>query len=220
MHQREIIVAARSVFASKGFKQTTMEDIAAVAEFGKGTIYNYFDGKEELFRLVLNDSFNDVVAIVDTALRGDQEFGRKVEALVGNLLDYALKNPESLHLMARESQLLSRDNPLRQRMPELMERVAGEIDAEQKAGRVTAEIDAPTLAQVLMNLIVGRFTTIIYYWRSEKEEQADAGRGEFAEGMIFRDIKSHDLGKERDAAVAVVRRVFLQGVALPPKSDE
>jgi AcrR family transcriptional regulator len=212
-HQREIIAAARSVFASKGFKQTTMEDIAAVAEYGKGTIYNYFDGKEELFRLVLDDSFSDLLAIVDHALQNDPPFSRKIEALVSDLLDYALKNPESLYLMARESHYLYGSNPLRERIPELLARIASEIEAEQRAGSVTTDIEATTLAQVLMNMIVGRFTNIIYHRRGDETGAMEPDQQELAGIGIFRKIRESDMREERDAAVAVVRRVFLQGIA-------
>ncbi|MEM0961226.1 MAG: TetR/AcrR family transcriptional regulator [Bacteroidota bacterium] len=42
--------AALSVFAEKGYVGASVDEIAERAEFGKGTIYNYFpDGKDELF---------------------------------------------------------------------------------------------------------------------------------------------------------------------------
>ncbi len=44
-----IIEAAARVFAQKGFSGTAMAEIADLAGVGKGTIYEYFDSKEELF---------------------------------------------------------------------------------------------------------------------------------------------------------------------------
>jgi AcrR family transcriptional regulator len=42
--------AALEVFAEKGYNSASVDEIAERAEFGKGTIYNYFpDGKDELF---------------------------------------------------------------------------------------------------------------------------------------------------------------------------
>ena len=43
-----IIKAAEKVFMSKGFENATMEDIAEEAEFSKGTLYFYFQSKNEL----------------------------------------------------------------------------------------------------------------------------------------------------------------------------
>ena len=44
----QILDAAASVFAEKGFHRTTTKDIATMAGIAEGTIYNYFDSKEDL----------------------------------------------------------------------------------------------------------------------------------------------------------------------------
>lgn len=45
----KIIKAAINVFAQKGFASTRIEDIAVKADIGKGTIYEYFKNKDDLF---------------------------------------------------------------------------------------------------------------------------------------------------------------------------
>jgi AcrR family transcriptional regulator len=48
--KRQILVkAAGRVFAEQGFTATRVSDIAVCAGVGKGTVYEYFDSKEELF---------------------------------------------------------------------------------------------------------------------------------------------------------------------------
>ena len=47
--RREILAASMRVFARKGFHRTRMEEVAAEAHIGKGTIYEYFRSKTELF---------------------------------------------------------------------------------------------------------------------------------------------------------------------------
>lgn len=49
----EILDAALSLFAKKGFRSTTLDEIAEAAEFGKGTIYNYFDNKEDIYNAIM-----------------------------------------------------------------------------------------------------------------------------------------------------------------------
>lgn len=46
--RKEIVSAAEKVFFSKGFDQSTMDDIADRAELSKGTLYLYFKSKEQL----------------------------------------------------------------------------------------------------------------------------------------------------------------------------
>ncbi len=47
--KRAIIEAAARVFARQGYSGTVIADIAREARIGKGTIYEYFDSKEDLF---------------------------------------------------------------------------------------------------------------------------------------------------------------------------
>lgn len=49
----EIVEAALALFTERGFAATKLEDVAARAGIGKGTIYLYFATKEELFRAVV-----------------------------------------------------------------------------------------------------------------------------------------------------------------------
>ncbi len=47
--EKQILQAALTVFAQKGFAATKMIDIAKQAQIGKGTLYEYFKHKEDLF---------------------------------------------------------------------------------------------------------------------------------------------------------------------------
>lgn len=56
--KRELIIeAAVQVFSSKGYHNTRMEEIANAAGIGKGTIYEYFKSKLQLFQEMLGDGF-------------------------------------------------------------------------------------------------------------------------------------------------------------------
>lgn len=48
-HRREILEAAERVFVRKGHYGATVEEIAQEAEFAVGTIYNFFDSKDNLY---------------------------------------------------------------------------------------------------------------------------------------------------------------------------
>lgn len=51
-HRQEILNVAEGVFSAYGFEGTTIEMVARQAEFSVGSIYNFFKGKEDLFRQV------------------------------------------------------------------------------------------------------------------------------------------------------------------------
>jgi AcrR family transcriptional regulator len=51
--QRQIMEGARQVFLSAGFDGASMNDIARAAGVSKGTLYAYFDSKDDLFRAII-----------------------------------------------------------------------------------------------------------------------------------------------------------------------
>ena len=57
-----IINAALSVFSRDGYKSSKMEEIAKTADIGKGTLYEYFSSKEELFLEVFSQFKESVLS--------------------------------------------------------------------------------------------------------------------------------------------------------------
>ena len=53
--RRQIMDGARTVFLSGGFDGASMNDIARVAGVSKGTLYVYFDSKEQLFEALIRE---------------------------------------------------------------------------------------------------------------------------------------------------------------------
>jgi AcrR family transcriptional regulator len=53
--KRQILQAAAQVFAEKGFNGATTREIADIADVAEGTIYNYFDSKEDLLSEMVHD---------------------------------------------------------------------------------------------------------------------------------------------------------------------
>jgi AcrR family transcriptional regulator len=64
MRRQAMLDAAQSVFAEKGYARATLDEIAERAEFGKGTLYNYFEGgKEALLFAVFDAIYDDIVGV-------------------------------------------------------------------------------------------------------------------------------------------------------------
>lgn len=59
-----ILDAAHAEFAAHGFALTRLDDVARRARVAKGTIYLYFENKEELFRAVVRRSVVPLIANV------------------------------------------------------------------------------------------------------------------------------------------------------------
>ena len=53
--RRQIVEGARSIFLAQGFDAASMNDIARAAGVSKGTLYVYFDNKEQLFQAIVQE---------------------------------------------------------------------------------------------------------------------------------------------------------------------
>jgi len=63
--RQEMLAAAFDLFSQKGYHNVSMHEIAGKAEFAIGTLYKFFENKEDLYKaLVLEqcDKFEDAVA--------------------------------------------------------------------------------------------------------------------------------------------------------------
>src|SRR5690554_5222927 len=78
MRREAMVEAALTVFAEKGYAGATIDEIAQRAEFGKGTIYNYFpDGKEGMLVAIFDEIYGRILALIEDAFTRDAD-GRSV----------------------------------------------------------------------------------------------------------------------------------------------
>lgn len=61
--KRKLIDVARELFAIKGKKEVTMNDIAEYSHKGRRTLYTYFKNKDEVYKAVIE---NELLGIVDS----------------------------------------------------------------------------------------------------------------------------------------------------------
>lgn len=64
----EITAAALDLFVERGFANTRLEDVAARAGVSKGTLYLYFENKEELFKAVVREGLVSPLAAMKSVL--------------------------------------------------------------------------------------------------------------------------------------------------------
>jgi AcrR family transcriptional regulator len=91
---REICAAALEVFAEKGFAAAKLDEIAKRAGVSKGTLYLYFNDKEQLFRAVVRDAVVPNVEKLSAALiQTGLTFGELVRLFLANFVGVADRVP-------------------------------------------------------------------------------------------------------------------------------
>jgi AcrR family transcriptional regulator len=90
----EIVAAALQLFADRGFAATRLEDVATVAGVSKGTVYLYFESKEQLFEAVVREAIAPNIdraeALVDGFEGPTPELLRALFGFVAGVLDTPL----------------------------------------------------------------------------------------------------------------------------------
>ena len=58
---QELLAAALDLFVDRGYAATRLEDVARRAGVSKGTLYLYFENKQELFKAVVRENIVEVI---------------------------------------------------------------------------------------------------------------------------------------------------------------
>ncbi|MBF9017338.1 MULTISPECIES: TetR/AcrR family transcriptional regulator [unclassified Oceanispirochaeta] len=72
---KEILKAARKLFTSKGYSNTTMLDIAEKSELSRRTLYHYFTSKEEISYTLMLEAYESLRDIINDAIDGSMTTG-------------------------------------------------------------------------------------------------------------------------------------------------
>jgi AcrR family transcriptional regulator len=87
-----ILGAAESVFASKGYYETRMDDIAHKAELAKGTIYYYFKSKEEIYLHLLESESDKVFQSISARIKDKVKFLDILKEVIDFSVEYFESN--------------------------------------------------------------------------------------------------------------------------------
>ena len=85
--REQIQRAALRAFARKGYRNTVVEDVAQEAGVSKGTIYTYFDRKEELLGAVFHDLVAEFEGRERAILESDRPPLEKIRAMLHEFVD-------------------------------------------------------------------------------------------------------------------------------------
>ena len=94
-----ILTTASQLFALRRFHEVHMEDIACAAEVGKGTLYRYFEDKEQLYLALLDRAAAGLGQRIDEGIASTGGPRAKLEAMVAAILEYFDASPYLLDLL-------------------------------------------------------------------------------------------------------------------------
>ena len=100
---RDIIIeAAREVFAKYGYKKTTLDDIAASIYKAKSSLYYYFDGKEDVFKAVIDSVINEAQVTIAKAVEKERNPKDKLRAYFWGGIQFANRSVSHFNILQEE----------------------------------------------------------------------------------------------------------------------
>jgi AcrR family transcriptional regulator len=197
----EILEAALGLFSSKGFNETTMEEVAAAAGVAKGTVYLYFQSKEHLllalkreFMHGLTDAVTSIVAEAIEQIEAGKEVDYRdiIDDIFQTIVDYHCQRRDAVEVVVRQtpSPDLVRDTLELER--EYLGLIASAFRAGESYGLVHTE-DPEMTARLVNAAIRDNIALCLCY--SEPE----------------------DLDRLVDAAKQLLYKALAPGIEMPPR---
>jgi AcrR family transcriptional regulator len=153
--RRRLVVAARAVFAERGYGGATIDEICARAKFTRGAFYSNFADKEDIMLAVTVDQREQEDPAIQAAVRGDrpeQTLRGPNTAKEGRQLNM-LNIEFVLHCM-RQPRIMRRARPIAFRRREGLARALEDLAKERG---VDLPLPSADLARMFLALNAGQF---------------------------------------------------------------
>lgn len=168
----KLLAAARSLFVSKGYRSTTLEQVAAAAGLTKGAVYFHFGAKEAVLVQLLERVEAQLIAPALEILEapGDPVFDKFGQFLRMHGEMGVTNREDMLLLISMSIEFAELDGPAAEAIKRMYHRLHGAIEALIKRGQASGEFrrDAPAaeLASIVIATHDGAF--LEWYRRSSR----------------------------------------------------
>ena len=151
----EIVDAARTAFARKGFTLATIDEIAKEAGIAKGTVYLYFRSKTEIYKAVLDHDMRGMKKSTLDRIDAAASLRDKILAFILTRLENAEDKKEFFRIMDTERGNLSvTRSQFRDWLREPVSRLAAAIGEGSRHGEIR-EVDAERAAWIVADIARG-----------------------------------------------------------------
>lgn len=157
--RRQLLDAAEEVFGQKGYHETTLKEVAQRAEFSVGSVYSFFESKDDLFLQIFARRGDELLAEIEEAVAQDRSPVEQLHLLVDVEVGFFRRHPHFRRLVLRYANVprLAARTPLHQRAGGNYEHATGlqaEIITRGQAAGALREGDAEALSRIFSGLVL------------------------------------------------------------------
>ncbi len=155
--RQRILKVARSEFAKNGFENTSIQQIARKSDISVGSVYKYFDNKEQMFTYIAQEGLSELEELLMKLAPSKEDILIKAEKIIRTLLKFSKEHPELVQLYCAlttgdNSEFL---NELSQRIEAVTASIYTQtISMAQETGEVRKDINPAMFAFLLDNVFM------------------------------------------------------------------
>lgn len=167
--RERILRVAREEFANNGFENTSIQQIAKKSDISVGSVYKYFENKESLFTMIVQDGLSSLEELLLGLASSEDDILVKAEKIIRELLKNARAKPELIKLYCSlttggNSEFL---NELSQRIEAVSASIYTQtISIAQETGDVRKDVNPAFFAFLLDSIFMMlQFSTACPYYK-------------------------------------------------------
>jgi TetR/AcrR family transcriptional regulator, fatty acid metabolism regulator protein len=160
--RRAILDSAVRVFAEHGFFAARIRDIAAGAGVAEGTIYLYFEGKDDLLLTAFRERVSDFVASVADVMESELPFQERLARFVGKQFESIEADPPLATVLLLESRQSSKFYGGAVR--DVLREYAQAIDTLLASGVARGEVRPEADVALVRRMLIGALEEIELEW--------------------------------------------------------
>ena len=197
--KNSILKAARKLFFERGFKSVTVDLIAAKAEVSKGSIYLYFDSKEEIYTQILISANIDRHKEIENFIKAEGTASELLHAFAEDYVNFFLENNELFRILMtfmlhadnmnlteeQNTQLIHTTNENIRTFSEILKRGV-------ESGEFAADTDIRQLQYAIWGLLNGIISLYIYTGAPEKRSERIHSIVRDGINMLIKGIKNQE----------------------------
>ncbi|MDD5422374.1 MAG: TetR/AcrR family transcriptional regulator [Candidatus Omnitrophica bacterium] len=191
LRKADILKAAESVFASKGYHEATIQDIAKEAQYGTGTVYLYFKDKSALYFSLLEEKIEDLAKTVQEKIEGIKDARKKLEGFIQESLIFFERNQSffRIYMLEKSNLQLIVDKKASESFPSIeyiTDYIGRLIKTAQKQDVIRKDCDASEIADVLASIM----SSLILNWTKARSNKAGSlsDKADFICDMFLRGV--------------------------------
>ncbi|MCF7924330.1 MAG: TetR/AcrR family transcriptional regulator [Candidatus Izimaplasma sp.] len=151
-----ILNAAIFEFSNKIYEQVNLSDIIKKAKIPRGSFYQYFKDKEDLYLYLISVIRETKINYLSSSLINDEDipFLDLVKIMFEDGINFAINHPKYVMIL---DLLLNNKNQLYEKLMKDNIKIAKKIykemiDKDKKLGRINKDIDTEVFAEIIVNL--------------------------------------------------------------------